>query len=184
MIQHPAVQKILNVLEDLRIGYMLSGSVATTYYGEPRLTHDVDIVIDVDLKTAMQLLAPLSTEYYISEDGIRDAVANETMFNAIHDESGLKIDFWILTESDFDRSRFERRIAHSVGGQQCYFTSPEDTIVIKLKWIRESGHAKHVDDVKNMIKVLQGNLDYGYIGLWVQKLGLREEAEITGLKIR
>ncbi len=183
MMQHPVVSRLLDLLDELNIDYMISGSMASMYYGEPRLTHDVDIVVDIDLHTALSILNPLMDEFYVSEEGIRDAISNRTMFNIIHHESGLKIDFWILTHSEFDKSRFKRRVKHNIAGRDYLFSSVEDTIIIKLLWVRESDHSKHIDDVKSIVRIFPGNLDYNYMKFWIEKLGLKEEAGLVNLKL-
>jgi len=182
VIQHPAVSRLLDLLDESDVDYMISGSVASMFYGEPRLTHDVDIVVDIDLQSALGLQNFLTDEYYISEEGIRDALANRTMFNIIHHESGLKIDFWILTDSEFDKSRFNRRVRHKIAGRDYFFSSPEDTILIKLLWKRESDHGKHIDDVRSMVRIFPGNLDYNYLKFWITKLGLKKESGLAGLR--
>lgn len=183
MIQHPAVPLLLDLLDNLNIDYMISGSMASMYYGEPRLTHDVDIVVDVDLYTALSIQNPLMDEFYVSEEGIRDAISNRTMFNVIHRESGLKIDFWILTHSEFDKSRFKRRVKHNIAGRDYFFSSAEDTILIKLLWMRESNHSKHIADVKSIVRIFPGNLDYNYLKFWIEELGLKKKADLASLKL-
>ncbi len=183
MIQHPAVSRLLDLLDELNIDYMISGSMASMYYGEPRLTHDVDIVVDIDLLTALSIQNLLMDEFYGSEEGIRDAISNRTMINIIHHESGLKIDFWILTDSEFDKSRFKRRVQHNIARRDYFFSSAEDTILIKLLWMRESNHSKHIDDVKSIVRIFPGNLDNNYLKLWIEKLGLERESELASLKL-
>lgn len=181
MIQDPAVLEILDILNKGKIEYMISGSVATMFYGKPRLTHDIDLVIDITLDSALEFFNRVKDRYYISEEGIRDAITNRTMFNIIHTESGFKIDCWILTETEFDVSRFRRKQKHKVGGKELFFSAPEDTLLIKLVWLKESGYKKHAEDVSDLIRLFPGKLDYAYVWSWVEKLALHHEADVVNL---
>lgn len=176
MIQDPAVLTIIDILEKKGIDYIVSGSVASMFYAKPRMTHDIDLVINISFEDAMSLAAEIKDRYYVSEEGIRDALANKTMFNLIHNESGFKIDCWILTDSDFDLARLKRKQKHKINGREVYFSSAEDTLLIKLKWLKESGYNKHREDILDLVRFLPGKLDYGYIWTWIDKLGLRKTA--------
>jgi len=184
VIEGPAVLEILEILDRVNIQYMISGSVASMFYGEPRLTHDIDLVIDINIRSAKALYEKAKDDYYISMEGVRDALENKTIFNLIHNETGFKIDFWILTESEFDISRFGRRRKHRIEGKDYYFSTPEDTILIKLLWLKESGFKKHQDDISGLLRFFPGKLDYLYIWNWIEKLGLRREAGLVNLQGR
>ena len=160
---------------------MISGSVASMFYGRPRMTHDIDLVVSISLDSALSLLRDIIDEYYISEEGIKDALANKTMFNIIHNISGFKIDCWILTNSEFDISRFSRRQKHKVEERDLYFSTPEDTLIIKLMWLKGSGHKKHAEDVSDLLRLFPGTLEYEYIWKWIEKLGLQREADLVKL---
>ena len=182
MIQDPAVLKILDIFDRMKIEYMISGSVASMFYGRPRMTHDIDLVVNISLDSALSLCRELIDECYISEEGIKEALANKTMFNIIHNNSGFKIDCWILTDSDFDISRFSRRQKHKVEERDIYFSTPEDTLIIKLIWLKESGHKKHAEDISDLLRLFPGKLDYEYVWKWIDKLGLQHEAGVVELQ--
>jgi hypothetical protein len=183
LIGHPVVIDLLNLLNNRRIQYMISGSVASMYYGEPRLTHDIDLVVDIKLEKALGLVDLLGENYYISDEGIKNALIHQTMFNIIHNDTGLKIDFWILTDSEFDVSRFERRVVHIIEGTKYFFSSLEDTILVKLIWLKESGHSKHGDDINSMIELNNDKLDRNYLNKWILFLDLGTQAKQLGIEI-
>ena len=90
------------ILERLRIPYIVTGSIASMAYGEPRLTNDIDIVADVEEKHISGLLEAFPpNEFYISEDMIRDAIRRKSQFNIIHPASGLKVGIIIKVDSPF-----------------------------------------------------------------------------------
>src|SRR3990167_10235062 len=103
------LQKVAGILEHLSIPYIVTGSIASMAYGEPRLTNDIDIVADVEEKHISGLLEAFPpNEFYISEDMIRDAIRRKGQFNIIHPSSGLKIDIIIKVDNPFNASRFTR----------------------------------------------------------------------------
>jgi hypothetical protein len=112
-------------------------------------------------------------EYYLSEDSILSALEASGMFNLIAVETGDKVDFWILTDRPFDRSRFARRYTEKVMGMEIAVSSPEDTILVKLSWAHESGGSeKHFTDALRVYEVQYGQLDQGYLEEWAGRLGI------------
>ena len=85
------LQKMVEVLNRLDIPYLVTGSVAAMAYGEPRLTNDIDIVVAIEERHVGGLVAAFpATEFYISEEMIREAIQHRRQFNMIHPASGLK----------------------------------------------------------------------------------------------
>src|SRR5690348_9642031 len=112
---------------------MITGSVASSLQGEPRATHDLDVVVAIRTQDVPALLEHFCRpRFYLDEQAILEAVATEGMFNAINLEDGDKVDFWMLTDSAFDASRFARRITVDVFGTSLKASTPEDTILAKL----------------------------------------------------
>ena len=110
MSQQELLRIITRALEGIDIPYMVTGSFASSLQGEPRATHDIDIVITLDPSQVNKIIQSFpSTEFYINPQSIVHAINQQGMFNIIHSREGLKIDFWILTDSPFDQSRFSRR---------------------------------------------------------------------------
>jgi predicted nucleotidyltransferase len=163
-----AVAKILN---DLEIPYMVTGGMAVFVWGRPRFTADIDIVVELEETKMAQLAKALSKELtgYIDEMFMRQALAQKGEFNFIETGTGLKVDFWVLQEDPFDRSRIERRTPKDILGESVYFTSPEDLILIKLKWYKESGSSRHLEDAESVIKIQGDNLDKTYLQKWAQE---------------
>ena len=51
--------------------------------------------------------------------------------------------------------------------------SPEDLVISKLYWAKDSLSEMQIRDVRNMIKTVP-DMDTGYIEKWVARLGLEE----------
>ncbi len=187
MSQQELLRQVVQVLDDTRIEYMLTGSVASSLQGEPRSTHDIDFVIAIQQAGAINLVKVFSSpDYYLSEESILDAITQQGMFNLIDVNAGDKVDFWILTDEPFDRSRFARRYVEEVLGMRLVVSSPEDTILAKLNWAKLSGGSeKQFMDALRVYEVQFEKLDMNYLHSWVKELGvesifqrLQEEAEV------
>ena len=156
---------------------MITGSLVSSIQGEPRTTHDIDILININPSNVSTLLEAFSMDrFYIDGDAIRDAMRHQGMFNLIDTLSGDKVDFWVLTSSPFDLSRFSRKIQVTILGLSMYISSPEDTILMKLKWSKLSGGSrKQSDDALRVYELQYRFLDIVYINDWVKKLEINQQ---------
>jgi hypothetical protein len=179
-------------LEAADIEYMVSGSIASSLQGEPRSTHDIDIVIAVRI-SAVDAAARLKAafpepDFYLDEAAVRDAILARAMFNLVDTHEGDKVDFWLLTEDAFDRARFRRRYVESFEDVRLPVSRPEDTILMKLRWAAMMGGSeKQFVDALRVYEVQHGRLDEAYLDRWANTLGvvaaltrLREEARPVG----
>lgn len=176
MLQPKLLKKVLLLLDENRIDYMITGSIVSSLQGEPRATHDVDILVNIT-----QMSIPLLTNtflppvYYISEIAMEDAIKHKTMFNLLDTNEGDKIDFWMLTDDPFDQSRFARKYEEKIPGFSMKVSSPEDTILMKLRWANLAGGSeKQFTDALRVYEVQFTNLDLVYIELWADQLQVRE----------
>lgn len=174
MSQQELLIKVVSELDKLSIPYFITGSIASTIQGEPRATHDIDLVVNINTSQITKLSHVFDMpDYYLDEDAAQDALEKNSMFNLIDINSGDKIDFWILTNDAFDQSRFKRRVKINVFNRQLYVSSPEDTILMKLKWARLSGGSeKQLNDCRSIYEFQQDNLDLNYLDFWIAKLDL------------
>jgi len=168
MSQQELLKKILSLLNRHEIPYMLTGSVVSSIQGEPRLSHDIDIIIDTDRKIGELLKTTFPPgDYYYDETAIGEAFAFQTMFNLIDSNEGDKIDFWLLTDSAFDNTRFSRRQPVSLFGETAWISTPEDTILAKMLWAKKSGGSgKQLLDVRRVYECNAGQLNMEYIATW------------------
>ena len=163
-------------LERLHLSYLVTGSMATITYGEPRFTNDIDIVLDLPSHRIQVFCDAFSKDdFYLSSSAVREAVRNRHQFNILHPESGLKIDVMIASLSEFDRSRLQRGIPLKVlTDNAVMFASPEDVIIKKMEYYREGQSEKHLRDISGVIRVRGKALDYEYITHWANELELTE----------
>ena len=175
MSQQELLKKVIQTLNKAGIQYMLTGSVASSLQGEPRATHDIDMVIAVEKLNAHELAEAFPPpDYYLDEHSILEAIKGQTMFNLIELKSGDKVDFWILSNEAFDRSRFSRKYSVQFMGTEIQVSSPEDTILAKLRWAKLCGGSeKQFTDAVGVYEVQYGKLDLGYLGLWAKELDVQ-----------
>jgi hypothetical protein len=174
MLQQKLLIDVLSVLKANNIEYMITGSVASSVQGEPRTTHDIDIIVNIQRDAVSSLLNAFSPpQYYLNEQAILDAIDQQSMFNLIDVNEGNKIDFWMLTKTPFDESRFKRKYAQLLFGVTMFVSSPEDTILMKLKWAQESGGSeKQFVDALRVFELQNKLLDFDYLETWSEKLQL------------
>src|SRR5260221_12614707 len=111
MSQQELLKHVTQSLDSLRLDYMITGSTVSSIQGEPRSTHDVDIVVSIRAGDIDALLKAFpAPQYYVDRDAVLDAVSAMGMFNVLDTTEGDKVDFWVLTEEPFDRSRFIKSI--------------------------------------------------------------------------
>jgi hypothetical protein len=169
-----------------RIGtpYFLGGSLASSLLGEPRSTVDIDLAVVLRSADVPALVAALGTEFYVDEGAARNAVARCSSFNAIHQPTVLKVDFFVLGDTPFDRAQLERRRLSpelEESGRRVFVSSAEDLILRKLDWYRQGGGVsdRQWRDVLGVIKVQAERLDTEYLRRWAAALdlsGLLEQA--------
>lgn len=174
MSQSELLKKVVEALDGAGIEYLVTGSVASSLQGEPRSTHDIDLVVAIRREAVTQLLAAFPPPgYYLDEESIREAIDTRGMFNLIDVNSGDKVDFWMLTSEPFDRSRFARKYLEDVMGMRIAVSSPEDTILAKLRWAKLSGGSeKQFTDALRVYEVQFGGLDIDYLESWAKELGI------------
>jgi hypothetical protein len=163
-------------LERLEIPYAVVGSYASTAWGEPRMTRDIDVVVQLSPEQVGPLCGafPLS-EFYVSEAAALEAIRYHSQFNVIHPASGNKVDFMIVGGSDWSATQLQRRQQiqfddHTRG----YVAAAEDVILGKLMYLHEGGSEKHIRDISGILKLHKHRLDMDYIFRIASQLGLSQ----------
>lgn len=174
MPQLELLEKIVKFLTANNIQYMLTGSIVSSLQGIPRSTHDIDIIISITKVDIPKIIKSFPQEdYYVNENSISEAISNKSQFNILDINEGDKIDFWILTDSEFDKIRFERKQIVVLFNFEAYVSTAEDTILQKLYWAKLSGGSKkQFNDALNVFEIQYGELDIKYMADWSKKLGI------------
>lgn len=173
--QRAFLRKLVSLIEKVGIPYMIAGSLGSSFYGRPRATQDVDVVIDPSEEHFERFIALLDQEgYYISRDAARDALHQRTMFNVIDVAAGWKADLIVRKDRAFSRLEFQRRRSIETMGQTLCIVSPEDAILSKLEWAQgRQSEVQHADALAVVVAHFE-HLDLGYLRKWAKELGVEE----------
>jgi hypothetical protein len=162
---------VIGHLDAAGIPYMVTGSLASSYHGEPRATRDLDIVIDPSAESLGSLVESLvAAGFYVDRDAAENALADRSQFNAIGPDA-TKVDFIIRRERPFSIEEFSRRQRADLLGTSGYVVSAEDLVIAKLEWAAASGSERQLDDVAGIVGI-SDSLDLAYIDRWSRVLGV------------
>lgn len=174
--EYDVLKIVADRLESAGIPYMVTGSIANNFYSMPRMTRDIDIVVQIAESDVEKVVSQFSPDFYTDRDQIINAVRSRRMFNVIHNEGVVKVDFIVRKDTEYRRIEFERRKEIVFEGTRLFITSPEDLIISKLFWAKDTMSEMQLLDVSNLLKSVK-NLDMAYINKWVSALGLKEGYE-------
>ena len=167
------LKKTCVALSDLGIPYMITGSIAASMYSEPRMTRDIDFVIELKGTDVSAMVDRFRSEFYVDEKMIKDAIQHESMFNLIHQATMQKLDFVIRKETEYRKVEFDRRRTESFGGIPVQVVSAEDLVLSKLLWSNATDSEFQLRDVKNVLRA-QKKLDANYLKKWSETLGVSD----------
>jgi hypothetical protein len=156
-------------LNSAGIGYMLTGSMAMNYYAQPRMTRDIDVVLALRREDGGRLVKLFSPDYYVSLEAVDRSIAQESMFNLIHNESIIKVDCIVRKQDTYRLNEFNRRQRVKIGDFEAWIVSKEDLILSKLYWAKDSRSEMQLRDVKNLVG---SGCNRAYIEHWTSELGL------------
>ena len=158
-------------LDQLHTPYMLTGSFAMTFYAEPRMTRDIDLIVALQAPGVSSLISHFSPQYYVAETAVIEAIAHESAFNLIHLDSMIKIDCILRKSHPYRRVEFDRRQPIQIKGSQVFIVSKEDLLLSKLIWAQGSHSEMQLKDVRNL---MASGYDRHYTESWVQQLDIEE----------
>ncbi len=182
MLSEPilVVARIVQAFDSMGITYVVGGSLASSIYGVPRATQDVDLVADLKVPDAAKLEELLSGEFYVDADMIRDAILKRASFNVIHLATMFKADVFVMKRDAWSREEMSRARPEQLDGPEgtvtVRFASPEDTLLHKLVWYR-LGNAisdRQWSDILGVLKIQGQLLDSAYLDRWAPLLDVAD----------
>ena len=150
---------------------MISGSLALNVYCIPRMTMNIDIVIELDNENVDDFLAIFSEGYYIDENTVNQEISRKGMFNVIDHRSGFKIDFIIKKDSEYRRLEFSRKTLLMLENNPVWMVSSEDLIISKIEWIQQLQSEKQINDIEMLLAT--PGIDRNYVVFWCKQLNLQ-----------
>jgi hypothetical protein len=167
------LRRIAHCLSEADVPFMLTGSLAAAFYGTPRATQDIDLVIDpsrAQLDRLVELLA--ASGLYVSSEAAVEAFERGGQFNAIDAETGWKADLIVRKEREFSKGEFERRQPSELFGVELTLATVEDLIIAKLEWSELGDSELQRRDILQLLDATGSSLDKAYLERWVRRLGL------------
>ena len=176
------LQHVVSVFDDVGVPYVVVGSVASSARGFPRTTNDVDIVADLRPEHVPAVVARLGHEFYVDQEAVSRAIALCRSFNAIHAESGFKVDVFVPAAGSVGRQQLARRTLETLGaegGQRLFVSTAEDVVLAKLEWFRASGETSERQwrDVVGVLRVQGAAIDRTYLREWAVRFGVLDLLE-------
>ena len=165
------LKEVARRLDGAGIPYMITGSTAANFYAVPRMTRDIDIVVELSERDIGKFILAFEKDHYLEPETVREAVKNKRMFNLIHDQYVIKVDFIVRKDTPYRRREFSRKKKISVDGQDLYVVAPEDLILSKLEWAKDSNSEVQLKDVQNLLLSVK-RLDRRYLARWAKQLGV------------
>jgi hypothetical protein len=161
-------------LESGGVAYMLTGSMAMNFYAQPRMTRDIDLVVNLAADQIDRFISLFESDYYIDRRAVANAIAQRSMFNLIHNETIIKFDCIVLKDQQYRQEEFARRRRITIADFQTWIVTREDLILSKLYWARDSKSELQLRDVKNL---LSRDCDMPYLYSRADNLGVKSLLE-------
>jgi len=174
------VSDLIDVLKDVTsrldragVRYMISGSMALNYYAAPRMTRDIDLVVEMTTGDLARISREFAAAYDMPEESMRTAVAERGVFNLIHLRALIKVDFVVRKAEEYRTTEFSRRREAEISGAKMFIVAPEDLLLSKLAWSRGGESEVQMNDARSLIASVRA-IDWAYVAVWAEKLGLKD----------
>ena len=151
--------------------YMLTGSMASNAWGQARFTHDIDLVMQYAAKDVDAIVRAFTPGFFIQEISVRNALRPPYQFNAIDEQSPLKVDVWTLRPEPVEQEMFRRRVVIDFAGEPLSVATAEDVILSKLRWHKMFPSDRQLSDMAGIVAVQADNLDLSYLRHWAAVIG-------------
>ena len=173
------MQAVCAALEACGLDHAVTGSIASSVHGEPHSTLDVDICLRLGPQQIDELIRRIPRRFYCSRAMVEEAVANCTMVNLIDNESPYKVDLSILPAEPFYKSVLSRRkkIVYGPDGPVAWTVTPEDIILMKLLWRKDTLSQKQWENALSVAQVWGARLDWRYMREWGGHLAISEDLQ-------
>ena len=182
--QKEFLKNVVEKLQHAGIDYVICGSMAASFYGVERSTQDADIIIDTTEEQLMNFSKLLGDAYYVSSKSALDAFRQRSMFNIIDVNNAWKADLIIRKKTDFCVEEFKRKRKENLLGKDLYILSPEDSILSKLSWAKQSNSESQQNDVMKILEIQAGHLDMTYLNKWAKVLDVESDLNKCLSRIR
>jgi hypothetical protein len=170
-----ALAFVIDALNDLGAPYIVTGSVVSNAYGDPRSTIDADFVLQASPDAIAQLRSRLSQQFDPETQMAFETVTGKTQHKFRHKSSKFLVEiFEARLDDPHEQSRFSRRRETTLLGRRTFFPTAEDVIVGKLRWYKQIRREKDWGDLKKVMRRQATLLDWNYVNRWSAEHGTSE----------
>lgn len=173
------IDTFIRPLNEYGIRYIITGSVASMVYGEPRLTNDVDVVLDITKFDIPRLFKAFpEVDYYLPPT---EVIQTELLrgsrghFNIISQTSMLKADIYLVGADPIQRWGMGAARILDIDEQPISFAPPEYVIIRKLEFYREGNSEKHLRDIASMLFESPSEINLDILNPYLVQLGLETQ---------
>ena len=166
---------IAKILDELKIAYYITGGFAVSIWGKPRFTADIDLIVKMSHLAKKEFASKVKAAFpkgYVDSDQIDTALAEKGEFNFIDSDTGMKVDFWIAQNNEFEKECFQNIRVKDIG-YKVNFISPENLIISKLLWYQKTNSSRHLEDAKSVVE--NTKINKNYLRHWAIRLKLSSD---------
>jgi hypothetical protein len=165
--------RVIDGLNAAGIPHALVGSFSSSYYGVPRSTLDADFVVEFGGGSLEELLRRLGPDFAAEPQVTFETMTGTVKYQLHFRGSPFRVELFSLSSDPHDQERWRRRKPVLFCGRQTFLPTPEDVVVMKLRWAR----SRDLEDVRGVIGVQGDALDWPYIENWCDRHGTRPALE-------
>lgn len=167
-----------DILKKNKLEYFISGSVAAIVYGEPRLTHDIDLIISLNNNNITKFVDAFPSDlfYCPPKEVIKTEIKRTSRghFNLIHQETGFKADVYLIGQEILQKWALENKIKINFAGSDIFLAPVEYVIIKKLEFYKEGHSQKHIEDIKNILINSEHLINFTFLNKNIKSMGLEE----------
>lgn len=171
MTSDEATIAVIRALHETGVPFMIVGSLSSNFYGVARATHDADFVVELGETSLARVADLVGPDLTLDPQITFESVTGTTRYQFQLRDHDFKIEVFQLSADPHDRERFARRVSADVHGVPAFLPTPEDVVVMKLRWYAVARRRKDRDDVVNLLSVQRDHLDLSYVRDWCRRHG-------------
>ncbi len=185
MREHNLFRLFTDPLNKMGVTYMVTGAVASIVYGEPRLTHDIDLVVEIKSEDAKMIAESFPiNEFYCPPTEVLIIESKRNVrghFNIIHHNTGFKADFYVAGTDSLHSWALKNRKNITIEGEDFWVAPIEYVLLRKLEYYRDGGSEKHLKDIEGMVEVSRDHIDWQCLAEKIKQYKLTEQADRINL---
>ena len=157
-------QKVIPIVENAKMDYLVIGGIAASSLGEARITEDLDLILFIKRNEVKKFLGLVKKEDFDFDERAQIENARITGCFRIH-WNNIRLDL-LCASTDFEREAYQRKIRLKFFQTEANFPTPENLIILKIV----ANRPKDIFDVESIAIRNWKKLDLTYLEKWIQKI--------------